>query len=142
MRSPAPHRLTLPLFALLACGIGCGSPRAAHAEAGGDPAEAAEARHDLGALESKLSKPISSNFAGVPISRILDYLRTTTGVNFLLDRGFDIDAPVGRDACTRAVFRGRPRKRPDVGQAPDQAWRQAHIRTRGRTVRRRLVGRH
>lgn len=71
--------LSLVLLGILGCGGGIArNARAAEAEAG-------ETKKDLGNLEGKLAKTVSSNFVDVPISRILGYLQGATGVSFVLD---------------------------------------------------------
>jgi hypothetical protein len=73
--------IALPSLFLAALGCGGTLERSARAA----EAEAAEAKRDLGNLEGKLAKTVSSNFVDVPISRILGHLQGATGVSFVLD---------------------------------------------------------
>lgn len=76
---------TLSALSLILAGVGCGMPpgtaRAADA--------AADEGRDLGSMAGKLQKPVTSNFVGVPVSRILAFLQNATGVSFVLDPAID-----------------------------------------------------
>ncbi len=76
---------TLPLFttALLLAGISLGGgPLSISAQAA--EAEQSQGR-DLGTLSEKLNKPVASSFVGAPLSKVMSYLQSVTGVTFVMD---------------------------------------------------------